>query len=97
MPQDSNLPEAAWRYEYLDGGGPWFYPDGRPRDINNVPPYENNKDVLCGCDTIENLDKYMARNGVNIADMYLVHYFNIEVIEYNSETGHIVFSKEGFE
>lgn len=97
MPQDSNLPETAWRYEYLDGGGPWFYPDGRPRDINNIPPYENNKNVLCGCDTIKNLDKYMAKNGVNTADMYLVHYFNIEVVEYNPETGHTIFLKEGFE
>ena len=97
MPQDSNLPETAWRYEYLDGGGPWFYPDGRPRDINNIPPYENNKGVLCGCDTIKNLDKYMAKNGVNTADMYLVHYFNIEVVEYNPETGHTIFLKEGFE
>ena len=97
MPQDSNLPETAWRYEYLDGGGPWFYPDGRPRDINNVPPYENNKGALCGCDTIESLDKYMVKNGVNTADMYLVHYFNIEVVEYNPETGHTIFLKEGFE
>ena len=91
------MPKAAWRYEYLDGSGPWFYPDGHPRDINNIPPYENNKDVLCGCDTIKNLDKYMAKNGVNTADMYLVHYFNIEVIEYNPETGHTIFLKEGFE
>lgn len=97
MPQDSNLPKAAWRYEYLDGGGPWFYPDGRPRDINNIPPYENNKNVLCGCDTIENLDKYMAQNGVDTQNMYLIGYIDIEVIEYNSETGHIIFSKEGFE
>ena len=39
----------------------------------------------------------MEKNGVNTADMYLVHYFNIEVVEYNPETGHTIFLKEGFE
>lgn len=93
----NNLPTDCWRYEFPDGGGPWFHPDGRPRDINNVPPYENNKNVLCGCDTIENLNRYMIRNNVDITKMFLVHYFDIKVLEYNSNTGHVIFSKEGFE
>lgn len=38
-----------------------------------------------------------GENDVNTADMYLVHYFNIEVVEYNPETGHTIFLKEGFE
>ena len=58
---------------------------------------KNNKNVLCGCDTIKNLDMYMAKEGVNTADIYLVHYFNIKVVEYNPETGHTIFLKEGFE
>jgi hypothetical protein len=39
----------------------------------------------------------MISKGIDTSEMYLVHYFNIEVIEYNSETGHTIFSKEGFE
>ena len=38
MPYDSKLANAVWLYEYLDEGGPCFYPDGHPRDINNIPP-----------------------------------------------------------
>ena len=96
MPQDSKLPTECWRYEYQDGGGPWFFPDGRPRNINETPPYEQNKNALCGCDTLENLKQYMTSKGIDTSEMYLVHYFNIEVIEYNPETGHTIFSREGF-
>lgn len=97
MRQVFNYPTDCWRYEYRDGGGPWFYPDGHPRDADNIPPYENNKNALCGCDTIENLKAYMARNNVDTTNMYLIHYFDIKALEYNPQTGHIVFSKEGFE
>jgi hypothetical protein len=55
MRLDSKLPTECWRYEYRDGGGPWFFPDGRPRNINETPPYEQNENALCGCDTLENL------------------------------------------
>ena len=97
MPQDSKLPTECWRYEYRDGGGPWFFPDGRPRNINKTPPYEQNENALCGCDTLENLKQYMSSKGIDTSEMYLVHYFDIEVIEYTPETGHIIFSKKGFE
>ena len=40
MPQDSNYPSSCWRFEYIDSGGPWFKPDGTPRDPNNVPTPE---------------------------------------------------------
>jgi hypothetical protein len=39
----------------------------------------------------------MIRNNVDITKMFLVHYFDIKVLEYNSNTGHVIFSKEGFE
>lgn len=74
-----------------------FTPMGAPRNINETPPYEHNENALCGCDTLENLKLYMTQKGIDTSQMYLVHYFDIEVIEYTPETGHIIFSKKGFE
>lgn len=84
-------PSSCWRYEHSDGGGPWFKPDGTPRDPNNVPVFEEGIDALYGCDTLEHLNKYMARHGVDTSDMHPVHYLDIEVIDLHSETGHMTF------
>lgn len=98
MPQDSkDFPTDCWRYEYHDGGGPWFRPDGVARDPNNVPPNEEGNDVMYGCDTLEHLKEYMTKRNINTSEMYLVHYFNIEVTQYSPETGHVTFLREEFE
>ena len=87
-------PNECWRYEYPDGGGPWFYPNGQARNPDKVPSFEDNDSSLCGCDTIENLNKYMEERDVDITDMYLVHYCNIKVLSYNPYNGHIIFLKK---
>lgn len=91
MPQDSNYPSSCWRFEYIDGGGPWFKPDGTPRDPNNVPAPEERKGVLYGCDTIQNLQKYMKDRDVDTTFMLLAHYRDIEVLDYDRDSGHLVF------
>ena len=93
MPWDSKIGNC-WRYEYMDGGGPWFLPDGTARNPNKVPDFEEGDDVLYGCDTIENLNRYMARKGIDTSDMCLVHYLNVEILQYNPKTGHITFRKD---
>lgn len=98
MPQVSNgFPTDCWRYEYRDGGGPWFRPDGEARDPDKVPLYEDGDDVLYGCDTLEHLKQYMAERAIDTSQMYLVHYFDIEAVQYNPKTGHVTFLKRGFE
>ena len=89
-------PTSCWRYEYLDGGGPWFYPNGEPRDIDNVPAFENDEGVMYGCDTVKNLDRYMAERSIDTRKMRLVRYFDIEVINYNPRNGHIAFLKRRY-
>jgi hypothetical protein len=91
------FPTDCWRYEYRDGGGPWFRPDGAARDPNNVPPAEEGDDVMYGCDTLEHLKEYMAKRDIDTSEMYLVHYFDIEATQYNPETGHVTFLRKGFE
>lgn len=90
---DFNYPTECWRYEYLDGGGPWFYPDGKPR-VSNLPAFENNDGILCGCDTITNLNKYMTERNIDTSQMCLAHYLDIEVVRYNPNNGHISFRKK---
>ena len=42
MPLDSKgFPTDCWSYEYRDGGGPWFRPDGEARAPNNIPANED--------------------------------------------------------
>lgn len=91
MLQGSNYPSSCWRFEHIDGGGPWFKPDGTPRDPNNVPVPEEREGVLYGCDTIENLQKYMKERDVDTTYMLLAHYRDIEVLDYNRDSGHLVF------
>lgn len=81
----------CWRYEYPDGGGPWFYPDGTARGPWQNAPDNNQDDLLYGCDAIENLDRYMHERGVNTVGMELVHYKDVIVINYNRRNGHIIF------
>lgn len=98
MPLDSKgFPTDCWRYEYRDGGGPWFRPDGEARDPNNVPINEEGNNVMYGCDTLEHLKEYMIQRNIDTSQMYLVHYFGIETIQYNPKTGHVTFLREGFE
>ena len=94
MPQDFNCPSSCWRFEHIDGGGPWFKPDGTPRDPNNVPTPEEREGALYGCDTIENLQKYMKEHGVDTTFMLLAHYRDIEVLDYDRDSGHLVFIKK---
>ena len=52
---------------------------------------------MYGCDTLEHLKEYMAKRNIDTSQMYLVHYFDIEAIQYNPETGHVTFLRKGFE
>lgn len=98
MPLDSKgFPTDCWRYEYKDGGGPWFRPDGEARDPNNIPANEEGNNVMYGCDTLEYLKEYMIQRNIDTSQMYLIHYFGIEAVQYNPKTGHVTFLREGFE
>lgn len=81
----------CWRYEYLDGGGPWFYPDGTPRSLNDIPSYDYGPGMMYGCDTIYNLDRYMEKYGISTKGMCLVHYKNVSVVDYDNNSGLVVF------
>lgn len=81
----------CWRYEYPDGAGPWFYPDGTPRNLQVVPSYYFGEGLLYGCDTVANLDKYMARYNIDTSNMILRCYYDVKVINYTPESGQIVF------
>ena len=52
---------------------------------------------MYGCDTLEHLKEYMVKRDIDTSEMYLVHYFDIETIQYNPETGHVTFLRKGFE
>lgn len=95
MPQDFNILRDCWRYEYPDGGGPWFLPNGLPRNRNDIPKFEEGADVLYGCDTIENLNDYMKFHNIGTSNMYLVHYVDIEIVDYKRATGHVAFRIKG--
>lgn len=81
----------CWRYENFDGGGPWFYPDGTPRNVNNIPSYDYGENMMYGCDTIENLNRYMEKYGVDTRHMSLVHYRNVDLVDYDRFSGLVVF------
>ena len=88
---DFKIPKECWRYEYADGGGPWFLPNGLPRNPEDIPAFEEGSDVLYGCDTIENLNDYMKFHNIDTSNMHLVHYYDIEVVSYRKGTGHVAF------
>lgn len=46
---------------------------------------------MYGCDTIENLQKYMKEHNVDTTFMLLAHYRDIEVLDYDQDSGHLVF------
>ena len=52
---------------------------------------QKKKGVLYGCDTIENLQKYMKEHNVDTTFMLLAHYRDIEVLDYDRNSGHLVF------
>ena len=81
----------CWRYEYADGGGPWFYPDGSPRNPQLIPSYYFGEGVLYGCDTVANLDRYMKRHNIDTTKMRLKCYYDIKVIKYVDESGQVAF------
>lgn len=70
---------------------PWFKPDGTPRNPNNIPTPEEREGALYGCDTIQNLQKYMKDRDVDTTFMLLAHYRDIEVLDYDRNSGHLVF------
>lgn len=81
----------CWRYECPDGGGPWFYPDGTPRNPQDIPSYYFGEDVSYGCDTVANLDRYMRRHNINTSNMFLRCYYDVDVIKYIKESGQVIF------
>ena len=84
----------CWRYEYVDGGGPWFFPDGTPRNLDTVPSNYFGEGISYGCDTVANLDRYMARHNIDTTGMILKCYYDVNVIKYIEESGQVVFKVE---
>lgn len=85
-----NLTEC-YRYEYSDGGGPWFYPDGRPRRIDNVPIWRDAEGALSGFDTEENLKEYMRYREIDVSKMKLFHYINAKIVYHSKISGKVFF------
>lgn len=70
-----------YRYEQIDGGGPWFTRDGHLR--KNVPvPIKFDDDVLYGCTSLQGLFNYFRakKDEVSLEDCIIKVY---EVPEYD--------------
>ena len=77
----------VYRLEYPDGGGPWFKPDGSPR--NELLPAFPPDDCKCGCITLQALDDYMRERNIDIHDCVMsVYIYEVDKIlrtSHNSE------------
>lgn len=58
---------VVYRYENPDGGGPWFYKDGRIRfPLPQAHLYDKTTDYIYGCKTKEELFNYFLKQKVNL-------------------------------
>lgn len=58
----------VYRYEKPDGGGPWFYKDGRVRyPLPHEYLYINSQEkFLYGCDSLKSLFEYFSTQKVDV-------------------------------
>ena len=82
-------PTKVYRAECEDGGGPYYFLDGTPRD-KDLPSFPNSEG-LYGADSLDNLIKLITSYGFNIFEYKIVEYDNIEVLSYNPQNGHMLF------
>lgn len=65
----------VYRYENLDGGGPWFYKDGSIRQpLSDFTLYSNTEEYVYGCDSLKSLFKYFATQEVNVNNCIIKTY-----------------------
>jgi len=81
-----------YRAEYPDGGGPFYYRDGTPR--NSKLPFFKDDKYLSGADSLEHLTELITNYGFNIKNFIIKTYYSDKIICYNKNNGHIVFSEE---
>lgn len=66
----------VYRYEYPDGGGPWFYRDGTIR--HPLPDeylyIENQEKYLYACDSLESLYDYFSKQDIDIHECTIETY-----------------------
>ena len=80
-----------YRYEYLDGGGPFLTRDGTSR---THPEYSFNDNTLYGCDTIEHLNEWFNSRNITLPNtIWLCKYYGEPVYEYPN-TGEVIIQKD---
>jgi hypothetical protein len=80
-----------YRIEKEDGGGPFYYRDGRPRD-SSMPDFSNGDiNILYGADSLENLKHIINNYNLNINDFIIKTYESNNILSYNKKNGHIIF------
>lgn len=83
-----------YRAEYEDGGGPYYYRDGTPRNPT-LPNFKNDNDhILSGADSIEHLILLMNNYGFDIKQFIIKEYESDNIITYNKKNGHINFKEK---
>ena len=84
-----------YRVELEDGGGPYYYRNGMPRDPK-MPDFSNYKGplILYGADSLESLKKLIENYGFNINDYIVKIYNSNKIHSYNRQNGHIIFEVE---
>ncbi len=86
----------VYRAEYEDGGGPFYYRNGKPRNPM-MPDFSRYNDTqLYGADSLENLIKLISSYGFNINDFNIKQYITNDIISYNKKNGHVVFNHIDF-
>lgn len=82
--------ELVYRYEYPDGGGPYFTPDGVMREPPPSQIHIARDKYLYGCDSLKNLIDYAIRHDFKTDNMKIVVYTG-EIIYKNKHTGEVRF------
>lgn len=88
----------VYRYEYPDGGGPYYHLDGSPRgpfkcSFSDI--YDPNNVILYGCASKQQLDQYAQLNKFPIEEMEIKEYNvdEFDILSYRPSNGHIEFRK----
>lgn len=88
----------VYRYEYPDGGGPYYHLNGSPREPSKCSfsdIYDPNNVILYGCASKWQLDQYAQLNKFPIEEMEIKEY-NVDksdILSYRPSNGHIEFRK----
>lgn len=82
-----------YRVEHIDGGGPFYYPDGSPR-MEGFPKF-GNFNICHGLDNYEKVQGIMKKYQLDEKIYRIVQYYpyEVEIIKYNLINGEVVFKK----